>query len=133
MYLNLIKDEQKNIFLDLSILAAKANNVVADDEIVIINEYCKEMQIAPRYNEENDFNTCIEIIKSSCSKQEIKIIVLELTALVLSDNVCDEDEEKYIQEFLNKVGISNNVFEEILTLLTDLSKIYKSINDFVFD
>ena len=131
MYLNTLNEEIKNTFLDLSILAAKANNVVADDEIAIINEYCNEMQITPRYNEDNDFNTCVEKIKNSCSRQEIKIIALELTALVLSDNVCDEDEEKYMQEFITKLDISNEEYQKIKDILKNLSSIYASINDFI--
>lgn len=131
MYLNTLNEGQKNIFLDLCILAAKANNVVAEDEIAIINEYCNEMQIAARYEEERIFDLCIEDLKKDCNKRTIKIIVLELTALILSDNICDEDEEKYIQEFISRVGITKSEYEKTTKLLNKLSSIYSEINEFV--
>lgn len=131
MYLNTLNEEQKNIFLDLCILAAKANNVVAEDEIAIINEYCNEMHIAARYEEERNFDLCIEDLKKDCNKRTIKIIVLELTALILSDNICDEDEEKYIQEFISRVGITKSEYEKTTKLLNKLSSIYSEINEFV--
>lgn len=131
MYLNTLNEEQKNIFLDLCILAAKANNVVAEDEIAIINEYCNEMQIVERYEEERNFDLCIEDLKKDCNKRTIKIIVLELTALILSDNICDEDEEKYIQEFISRVGITKSEYEKTTKLLNKLSSIYSEINEFV--
>ena len=131
MYLNTLNEEQKTIFLDLCILAAKANNVVAEDEIAIINEYCNEMQIAARYEEERNLDLCIEDLKKDCNKRTIKIIVLELTALILSDNICDEDEEKYIQEFISRVGITKSEYEKTTKLLNKLSSIYSEINEFV--
>ena len=48
MFLSELNELEKNYFLDLCILVAKANNELALEEKNLIQAYCGEMQIPPR-------------------------------------------------------------------------------------
>ena len=48
MFLNRLSNEQKELFLDLCIHASKADNDFAEDEKLVIDQYCDEMHINVR-------------------------------------------------------------------------------------
>lgn len=131
MYLGKLNDEQKNLFLDLCIHGANSNNDFADDEKEMVNAYCTEMQIPVRYTEETDLDSCIDKLIQISSKDEIRAILIEITALILADDICDEQEEVFMQNFIKKTGISNDEYKRVSEMLARLSALYKEINDFV--
>ena len=131
MYLGKLNDEQKNLFLDLCIHGANSNNDFADDEKEMVNAYCTEMQIPVRYTEENDLDSCIDRLIKISSEEEIRAILIEITALILADDICDEQEEVFMQKFIKKTGISNDEYKRVSEMLARLSTLYKEINDFV--
>lgn len=101
MYLGRLNDEQKNLFLDLCIHGANSNNDFADDEKEMVNAYCAEMQIPVRYTEETDLDSCVDRLIQISSKEEIRAILIEITALILADDICDEQEEVFMQKFIH--------------------------------
>lgn len=131
MYLNKLSIEQKNLFLDLCIHGANSNNEFADDEKAIVNAYCEEMDIPVRYDEQTPFEECVDKLVEISSEKELKKLLVELTALILADNVCDEDEEKFMQKFITKAGISDSEYKRVLDILVKISALYKEIDEFV--
>lgn len=131
MYLNKLSIEQKNLFLDLCIHGANANNEFADDEKAIVNAYCEEMNIPVRYDEQTPFEECVDKLVKISSEKELRELLVELTALILADNICDEYEEKFMQEFIAKAGISDSDYKKILDVLVKISALYKEIDEFV--
>lgn len=132
MYLGKLNDEQKNLFLDLCIHGANSNNDFADDEKEMVNAYCTEMQIPVRYTEETDLDSCIDKLIQISSKEEIRAILIEITALILADDICDEQEEVFMQNFIKKTGISNDEYKRVSEMLARISTLYKELNDFVY-
>lgn len=133
MYLNKLSGEQKELFLDLSIHAAKANNEFSDEEKSYINQYCDEMQISPvRYESVNDLDSAVDKLITVSTPTELKIITLELTALMLADNNYDELEQKFMTKILSKTNFSKDEHDRMLRLLKDLSGIYGEINNLIF-
>ncbi len=133
MYLKQLSDEQKELFLDVCIQASLANNIITDEEKHLIQMYCEEMQLANvRYEVNSDLNTVISRLIEISSKAEIKIITLEITALIISDKKYDEFEQKFMNDFIRKIGLSNNEYEEIMNLLNKLTTIYNQINNMIF-
>lgn len=132
MYLNRLNPEQKELFLDLCIHAAMANGEFASDEREMVESYCEEMQLLiPRYETEIDKDTAIEKIKEISTPQELKMILLELTGLILSDNICDEEEKSYISDFATKTGIDEACVDKAIRILTDLKSVYSEINTLI--
>lgn len=134
MYLNKLSDEQKELFLDLSIHAAKADNDFAEEEKSYIEQYCAEMQISPvRYKSNNEFDHAVDKLIEISTQCELKIIALELTALMLADNNYDELEQKFMSKLLSKTGLSSGEHDKMIELLHNLSGIYGEINDLIFN
>ena len=52
MFLGQLSEKEKNAFISLSIHASNSNGVFANEEKVMIQDYCKEMGI-PFFNAEN--------------------------------------------------------------------------------
>lgn len=131
MYLGRLSPEQKNLFLDLCIHGANSNNDFADDEKEMVNAYCAEMQIPVRYAEENDLDKCLEKLIKISSKEELRAILIEITALILADDICDEQEEVFMQKFIQQAGITDSEYKRVSEMLSKLSALYKEMNEFV--
>lgn len=131
MYLGRLSPEQKNLFLDLCVHGANSNNDFADDEKEMVNAYCVEMQIPVRYTEENDLDKCLEKLIKISSKEELRAILIEITALILADDICDEREEVFMQKFIQQAGITDSEYKRVSEMLSKLSALYKEMNEFV--
>lgn len=133
MFLNRLNDEQKNLFLDLCVHAAMANNDFAKEEKQTIDQYCVEMQIAePRYTANYSLDEVVDKLIAISTKEELRIILLEITALIISDNVYDNEEQKFMDSFAERIGFSKEKVGEMLDCLNDLSRVYQKINSLVF-
>lgn len=133
MYLNKLSGEQKELFLDLCIHASLSNNDFDEIERSYISQYCEEMHIdTVRYTAKNDTDTAVKRLAEISSESEVKIVVFELMALILSDDVYDEME----QEFMNKVLAGLNVTREQNSRFADIIKelrlIYSKIDGLIF-
>lgn len=85
-----------------------------------------------RYTAVNDFETAMEQIIKISSKTELKIIILELTALLLSDNEYDEMEKDFMKKMLTNANISSDVNNQIIISLKKLMDIYAEIDSIIF-
>lgn len=133
MYLNKLSSEQKELFLDLCIHASMANNDFDEKEKEYIRQYCEEMQLnSVRYTAANDIESTVNKIIEISSETELKIVILELTALLLSDNEYDEMEKQFMEKMLTKANISEEVNNKIIDIINKLTDIYSEINSIIF-
>lgn len=133
MYLNRLSNEQKELFLDLCIHASMSNNDFDEKEKEYIRQYCEEMQLDNvRYTAENELDAAVEKMIKISSETELKIVILELTALLLSDNEYDEMEKQFMEKMLTKANISSDVNNQIIASLKKLTDIYAEINSIIF-
>ncbi len=134
MYLNKLSEEQKNLFLDLCIHAAMANNVLADEEKELIDRYCAEMDItSPRYSAETSVEDVRARLAEISSGSEKRIIALEVAALMLADNEHDESEKSFMRELIQSLGITDDEYDKILDFVGKIIGLYSEINGFVFN
>lgn len=129
MLLNKLSNEQKELFLDLCIHASMANNVFHDKEKEYIRQYCEEMQLnSVRYTAVNDVESTVNKMIEISSETELKIVVFELTALLLSDNEYDEMEKDFMEKMLVKANISSDLNNKMIEIINKLTDIYSEIN-----
>lgn len=133
MYLNRLNLEQKELFLDLCIHASLSNNNFASEEKHAIEQYCAEMQLPlVRYSTEKTVDEAVNRILEISTKEELRIILLEITALIISDNVFDEREQKFMNDLADRIGFSKGHLDEMLGCLNELTEVYKKINSIIF-
>lgn len=108
MFLNQLLSEEKEAFVSLSIHAAKANGVIEQEELAMIDEYCREMNIES-YDMKNVMETeqILDIYKNSDVKHK-KIVLLETLGILYADGEYDQQEKQFVCEFFEKIGLSKD-------------------------
>lgn len=132
MYLNKLPADQKENFLDLAILAAMANDEFVAEEKELIKQYCAEMNIPERYETDKSFDRVIDSIADGCSASELRMIVIEIYALLVSDKKFDLFEKNFITKLNEKVQISQDEYETIKDMVDTLNYAYGKLNDLVY-
>ena len=103
MFLNRLSNEQKELFLDLCIHASKSNNDFNDEQKQTIDQYCDEMHIDIRYEEQNELPF-----------------------------IYDSDEKKFFTALSDRLGLAKEQTDEVIGMLNELTDVYSRINGFVF-
>ncbi len=108
MFLNRLKKKEKKAFLELAHHVARSDGDFSDDEKNIIEKYCMEMQIENlAFNDKKfDIYDTLSKFKSQNSK---KIVVLELMALIYSDDYLHEGERVVLEKILEEFDLSYNL------------------------
>jgi hypothetical protein len=109
MFLNELDQNEKVAFLKIAHYAARSDGDFSDDQKNIINTYCFEMQISDIDYDHNSFNLS-EILKGITNERSQKIILLELMALILSDDIVHKEEKKVIDLMLNTFSIKEELY-----------------------
>jgi len=108
MFLNRLKKKEKVAFLELAHHMARSDNDFSEAQQSIINTYCMEMQIDDIKYDEKKFSLKKTLSKFKKSKSQ-KIILLEIMALVYSDNVLHDEEKKVLDVMIKKFGIKKSL------------------------
>ncbi len=107
MFLNRLSAEEKVAFLELAHHIARCDNNFSQEEQDIIEKYCLEMQIENiAYNaQEFDIYETLDKIKNKRSR---RIVLLELMALIYSDDFLHEEERKVLEKLLEEFDLNYN-------------------------
>ncbi|MBP7025618.1 MAG: hypothetical protein KBE24_11415 [Fusobacteriaceae bacterium] len=108
MFLNRLEKEEKIAFLELAHYVARSDNDFSDKEKNVINIYCTEMQISDVDFDKSSFNLGLTLSKIKSSQSQ-KIILLEIMALIYSDNILHQSEEIILQDIINKFQLDSKL------------------------
>jgi len=121
MFLNNLQEKEKIAFLELAHYVARSDSDFSSKQKEIIATYCFEMQIDDIQYSESDFNLERNLDKF-ISNQSKKIALLEIMALIYSDEKIHEEEQKVINTMLKSFklshGLSNLYLEWTKTILS---------------
>ena len=108
MFLNRLEEKEKVAFLELAHHIARSDNDFSEEQKNIIEKYCMEMQMVDiEYNEETfDIYTTLDKILDPRSR---KIVLLEIMALIYSDDFLHEEERKVLEKILEEFGLNYNL------------------------
>ena len=107
MYLHLLNDTAKELFLKVAKAICSADGKFSDSERFMLVEYCKEMNMlfsAEPVSE--DVTSVIKELAAACDDKEKRIIVLELVGLSLADSEFSVDERTFLKELSSLFHIS---------------------------
>ena len=127
MFLNQLLDEEKKAFISLSIYAANADGDFAEEEKVMFQEYCKEMELENISAKDIiSKDEIIDIFKES-EEHNKKIALFELLGLVYSDGKYMNEEKNFVEDFVRKIGLSEDIVKEQTELVVKYLNIVKEI------
>lgn len=109
MFLNRLSKKEKNAFLELAYFVAKCDEDFSNTQKVMIEQYCIEMGIDNIKFNEKKFNIK-DTLKTFKSTQSRNIVLLEVMAIVYSDNILHVKEEKIINSIIKEFKLSLELF-----------------------
>ena len=66
------------------------------------------------------------------TNEELRIVLLEISALIISDNVYDNDEQNFMNSLAERIGFSEDKVSEMMECLNELTDVYNRLNMLVF-
>lgn len=132
MYLSLLSEKEKELFLGLAFNLAVSDGNYSDEEKAVMNEYCREMQY--ELNENNivkSTDILIEEINSTSNMKVKKIIIFELIGLAMTDNCYHDEEGALIRELEIQFGIDEGYAKKCKSELTKYIEFQTELNQFV--
>lgn len=132
MYLALLNKEQKELFLGLAFHLASSDGNYSDEEKVVIEGYCREMQMT--FDCEKVVKSIDDIISELnhlCEIKEKKIIVFESIGLAMADNNYDASERKIIEGMAEFFKLESNFIKSCETILAEYISFQGKINQLI--
>ena len=133
MYLNLINEEGKHLFLKLAKAICNADGDFAESERAMISKYCQEMKIEDSKEvTDNNSKGTIKNLAAITDEREKKIIVLELIGLAYVDNQFSKEEEKIIRDMVETFAIDGDYVKQCNQIVKKYIDIQREFNHLVF-
>lgn len=131
MFLSQLSEKEKNAFISLSVHASNSNGIFADEEEVMIQEYCKEMGI-PFFDANNaiSMDEVVDVFKAS-ELQIKKIVLLETLGLVYSDREFDPGEKSFINDYAKKIGLTDADVEKTTVAIMEYLDALKKVTEVI--
>lgn len=134
MYLNLLKEKEKELFIGLAYDFAAADGNYSDDEKLIINGYCQEMNIS--FEQKSMVKPAIDIVREiseDSSKQVKKVFIFELIGLAIVDGYYDENERTLIKQMEDKFQIDAGYADKCEQVISEYVAFQRKINQLVME
>lgn len=132
MYLNLLEEKSKKIFLKLVCQLVAADGNYSSEEKMMIAEYCREMQIDFVQEEmKESIHDIIANINSSCDVKEKRIIIFEAIGLAMIDNCYDIREKKIVDKMTDVFELKKEFCDKCETLVNEYISLQKKIGELV--
>lgn len=120
MFLNNLTQEKKELFLSLAYNISCIDDNYADEEKMVLEQYCVEMDIRiDKIQLIEDFDKILNRINILCNFQEKKIFVFESVGLILVDGVIHDKEMEAITNMVRLFEINDNYFEDCMKLIKE--------------
>ena len=133
MFLEILKDEQKDLFLQLAVIAAKENGYVDEAEDALLTKFANEMNIAPKTEATLSLDEVIDKRANSCDKREKKIVLFEAAGIMNSDGEYSDAEFDFLKKIAAKFEISEEELETMMGLVSDYVALFNEIIITVID
>ena len=131
MYLNLLNEEAKEVFLDLCINLAESDDDFCQKEKNLIDQFCQEMNIKHRYMAKLSLDKSLNRLNELCDERGKRAVTAEIIGLVIADEVISDSESKILQKIKEKFSISHIEMEKLIGLVNELYELYKRFNLFL--
>ncbi|MBQ9206301.1 MAG: TerB family tellurite resistance protein [Treponema sp.] len=132
MFLNLLNDVEKSIFLKLAISVIQVDGKLEENEKSFIADYSREMGIENyALDKKTDPIPLAEEIGKGSVDSVKRIFLLELLACANADGDFAESEKALIQSFVKAFGLSESDSQSCLDLLKEYTTISAKLMKFV--
>lgn len=132
MYLSMLREEHKTVFLELAYELAFLDNDFSEKERIMIESYCNEMRVeVPTIIRARTINEIVESMKSDWEDREKKMVVFEIIGLAMVDGNYDNVEKKAVEDIAAVLQIEESFVEQSEVLLNEYLEMQNKINRLV--
>lgn len=128
MFLRPLNNEQKELFLNLALAAASANDVLEKSEKTLLAAYADEMDIDVNKASQMSVEEICNKLKTISNSKELNQISFEIIGMMLSDNEYDDDEKEFVSKMAEIFEIPMSRINEMYKLVNAYSELIKKIN-----
>ncbi len=133
MFLEILKDDQKDLFLQLAVIAARENGYVDEAESEMLLKFANEMKIPPRAEAILSLDEIVDGLAKSCDKREKKVVLFEAAGIMNSDGEYNDAEYEFLKKIAAKFEISEEELETMMGLVSDYVALFNEIIITVID
>ena len=133
MYLALLDEKEKELFLGLAYDLASADGDYSDEEKAVINGYCQEMQIPFESKMIKPVDDIIAEINSRSDERVKKIFILELIGLAMSDDIYGDNEKALIRKMEKEFNADKDFAEKCENILNEYIAFQGRINQLILE
>lgn len=132
MYLSMLSNEKKHLFLNLEIYMFRENNVFSDEEKQIIDAYCMEMHIDNNnYEADMPKDDVFSQLKDTLTLQEKKIVFLEFVGSVMADDKFIAEEKTLVDKLAVLFELTEDEVQVAFSIISDLKTTYERCADYI--
>lgn len=132
MYLALLEEKQKELFLSLAVELASSDGEYTQYEQQVIAGYCQEMQM--EYEEEKlikDVDVVLEELNRICQTREKRILIFECVGLAMADNNYDESEKALIIRMVQCFQLEEEFIGQCERMLQEYLDFQEKVNQVI--
>ncbi len=131
MYLGLLDEEEKALYLELAIHMAMADEKLEKEEKTLLGSYCWEMGLPFRedYKVQHSLDEVISQLNQKCTEKERKIVYIELAGLAMADNDYADSEKSLMEKIRKGLDISEKTADSIFNSVIELKELYNRLAD----
>ena len=133
MFLRPLNNEQKELFLDLALAAATANDVLEDAEKTLLAAYADEMSIDVNKASQMPVEEICRKLKNISNSKELNQISFEIVGMMISDNEYDDAEKAFISKMAEIFEIPMSRIDEMFNCVNAYSELIKRINVLMYE
>ncbi|MBO4897676.1 MAG: hypothetical protein J5590_05205 [Clostridia bacterium] len=131
MFLQELKMEQRDLFLDLCIAVSSSDNEFSNSEKGLIKQLCAEMMIKERYQIISEIDKTIDKLAEMSTQKEKRIMLIELAGIILVDGKYVEEEKEFIDKIGEKFSVPSDDIEKMMKIVLELYGVYGKIGAYL--
>lgn len=125
MFLNELNKNESIAFINLVEILAKIDDVFAQSEKELIDEYTEELSLNNETIEKLTFESAVKKLSSSTDRIR-NIIYFELIGLALADGSYDEKEVEFLNDLASQFNISTTKQKDFINYFKMVKEAYDS-------
>ena len=132
MYLYMLNNEKRHLFLNMELYMSMVDGEFSDGEKAIIDAHCMEMHIDNNnYEVDMPQDEVLSQLKKTLTREERRIVFLELVATIMADNTYHEEEEKLAKRLSELFEIDDDGVKEAFSIISNMKCVYKRCADYI--
>lgn len=125
MFLDLIKGEDKKIFLEIAKRIARADGLIHDSEQTFLEHYAERLNLDSLDTSDYSNMSLFELVNNIKDEQTERAVFVEIMSLAFADEVYHDEQKTMIHEVKETFNFSSDYYYQVKNWIIELNNLYK--------